>query len=126
MDALSMLTLAQAAQALGCSMTTLRRHIANGEIGVVDIGTGSARLHARVEGSELDSFKARRRQRRLLVSPMSLSKDRLVPMQPSEMGIVARRAERMATRRSKGNVNDAVVRSELGQPHQKVLRVVLT
>src|SRR3954453_2379499 len=56
-----LLTLKQAAHALGCSERTVREHMRDGSLRYVDVGRGKQRRAPRFEKADLEEFKHKNR-----------------------------------------------------------------
>jgi excisionase family DNA binding protein len=59
---MELFTLVEAANELRMSPSTLKRHVAKGQIGYVVIGHGKAREHIRFRRDDLEAFQERQRR----------------------------------------------------------------
>lgn len=66
---MELFTLQEAAGELRMSLSTLRRHVANGNIGYLILGHGRVRNHIRFRRDDLDAFLAQQQRRRERVEP---------------------------------------------------------
>ena len=59
---MELFTVREAAAELRMSLSTLKRHMAKGNIGYIQIGFGEKREHARLSRADLDAFEEQRRR----------------------------------------------------------------
>jgi excisionase family DNA binding protein len=76
---IELFTVREAAAELRISLSTLKRHMARGHIGYIQIGFGKKREHARLSRADLDAFEEQQRrirERRPAPAPYSRSAPR--------------------------------------------------
>jgi hypothetical protein len=84
-----LLTPAEAARKLGCSIKTLNAHVASSALRCIDIGRGRKRRHIRFAPADLDEFIANQTRKDSPACPSTLSRARHTSTSNSESVVIA-------------------------------------
>jgi hypothetical protein len=91
-----LLTLAQAAGRLGCSIKTLKGHVESGALGYVVIGHGSKRPRKMFTAADLDAFITNQTRKDSPICPSTKTRARLSSTSTSSSEVIAFTARRGA------------------------------